>query len=146
MVPSTIARFAAVIVMAQGTALWGGQSRERFLEEIDQALALRDTKSIMALSDVRSWSAAGYPTLGELQLRLPAGPISRIRDLSENSVLYQDARKRSWRLTITRGSEGQPLAVIRSDACPHPDRRQGVYQSDDKVRSWTVLECWPLPM
>jgi hypothetical protein len=145
MIACTIAGVAAIFLMGQATALTPVESRERFLRDFDQALASRNTKAIIALSDAGSWSAAGYPSLADLPLRLPAGPVSRLRDLSENAVLYEDTRGRSWRLTITRDSEGKSLAVIRSTPCPRPDRRQGSPATEDAVNSWTVLECWPLP-
>ncbi|QJR16703.1 hypothetical protein [Usitatibacter palustris] len=145
MIASNIAVVAAIFLMGQAVGLSPSESRELFLRDFERALASRDSKALIALSDAGSWSAAGYPSLSDLPLQLPTGPVSRVRDLSDDAVLYEDARGRPWRLTITQGNEGKRLAVIRSAPCPRPDRRQGNATVEEAVNSWTVLECWPLP-
>ncbi len=129
-------------------------AREGFLARVDAALASRDWKRVAAVADTASWHEAGYPDIGTLKMSLPRGPLTRSKDLSETSVLYRDGSGRSWRLTLRReGESGSWKAVIRASPCPRggarlrPDvRPRGRPDPSPSVTTWTVLECWPLPM
>ena len=127
------------------------RSREKYLESVDSALASRDPKKVAAIADTAAWHEAEYPDLATLKMTLPEGPLRRYKDLSETSVLYHDAAGRSWRLTLTRGSAPDRWkAVIRANPCPkalvRPRRGSRAPETTPAVTTWTVLECWPLPM
>jgi hypothetical protein len=125
-------------------------SQKTFLDRIDNALASRDSQRIAALADTKSWREAGYPDLGDLTMTLPQAPLIRDKNLSDNSVQYRDGNGRTWRLTMRHAKEtDQWLAVIHANACP----RSGVQRRPDlgvqakpAVNTWTLFECWPLPM
>jgi hypothetical protein len=127
------------------------RSRERYLESVDSALASRDPRKVAAIADTAAWREADYPDLETLKMTLPEGSLKRYKDLSETSVLYHDAAGRSWRLTLARGSPPYSWkAVIRANPCPkplvRPRRGPKAPEATPTVTTWTVLECWPLPM
>jgi len=127
------------------------RSRDKYLESVDSVLKSRDPKQVAAIADTTAWREADYPDLATLKMTLPKGPLKRYKDLSETSVLYHDAAGRSWRLTLKKGSPpGSWKAVIRENPCPkavvRPGRGTSAPAPTPAVTTWTVLECWPLPM
>ena len=127
------------------------RSREKYLESVDSALASRNPKRVAAIADTTAWREAEYPDVATLKMTLPRGPLKRYKDLSETSVLYHDAAGRSWRLTLKKGSPPDSWkAVIRANPCPkavvRPRLGPKAPEATPAVTTWTVLECWPLPM
>jgi hypothetical protein len=152
--PTTLLSLGAVFLLAN-PALSDPTSTsaalETFLKRVDAALASRESRQIAAVSDTKSWREAGYPQLDTLTMTLPKGPLIRDGNLSDTSVLYKDPGGRSWRLTLQHDAESDAwLAVIRSNPCPRGGIRRrpdtGREESRPSVETWTILECWPLPM
>ncbi len=127
-------------------------SRETFLKRMDAALASRDPKRLADLSDCASWKEAGYPAVEDLKLTLPPPPLVRDKDLSDSSVLYRDANGRSWMLALRRVESNTWKAVVRAAPCPPGGARSSLPRKPRSqptpaaTTTWTVLECWPLPM
>jgi hypothetical protein len=130
----------ALLVLGCATGPAGGDPRARFLADVDAALASRDAARLEALADWTGWGGAR----GELLL--PAAPIRRERELSDTEVLYRDAAGRSWRL-VTRSVDGALRLVPRARPCPARgmERVRGAGPPAAERRTWTPLECWPLP-
>jgi hypothetical protein len=127
-------------------------AREDFLRKLDSAFSARASTRIAALADTKSWHEAGYPDVRTLKLVMPPGPLVRKRDLGDTSVLYQDPSGRSWQVTLERDEEHDAWrAVIRQNLCPRGGgmrARPGTLREAPKpaVETWTIFECYPLPM
>lgn len=126
-------------------------SRDAFLKKVDAALAARDARAILALSDVDGWRAAGHGAPEPQAMTLPDGPFERERTLSDSEVLYTDARGRSWKLELRAPGDHGPWAIVlRDHGCPRGGtRRAPEFESPaapDNPPTWTPLECWPLPV
>jgi hypothetical protein len=152
--PTTLLSLGAVFLLANpalSDPTPAPAAQETFLKRVDAALASREWRQIAAVSDTKSWREAGYPQLDALKMILPKGPLIRDGNLSDTSVLYKDPSGRSWRLTLKHDAERDVwLAVIRSHPCPRGGIRRrpatGREESRPPVETWTILECWPLPM
>ena len=120
--------------------------RDRFLGEVETAMAARDGVALARLADWSGWEARAET----LALVLPKGPLKRERELSETEVLYKDGAERSWRLLLRQGSS-RLLLVPRARPCPaapmrrRPDAAAPASPASEAPASWTPLECWPLP-
>ena len=152
--PASLLSLGAVFLLANPAGsdrALASAAREAFLKRVDAAIASREPRQIAAVSDTKSWYEAGYPQLDALKLTLPKGPLIRDRSLSDTSVLYKDPGGRSWRLTLEHDAERDAwLALIRPNSCPRAGIRRrpgtGREESRPSVETWTILECWPLPM
>jgi hypothetical protein len=128
------------------------KSRKEFLARIDAAFASRDAKTLEAVADVAAWREAGYPDLSALKMVLPEGPLSRYKELSDTAVLYRDSSGRSWCLRLRPpGESGAWKAVIRASPCPRGGTRVAPHgkpgpRETPVTSTWTLLECWPLPV
>lgn len=137
---------------AMSAAPGAGDERSRLLSRIDAALAGRDRAELEALADWRGWSGAtDPPDVARLELLLPPAPIRREKEMSEREVLYRDGEGRSWRLVLTRVESGDWKIVVRARPCPAGGMRRQPMNEDaappdrKAARTWTPLECWPLP-
>jgi hypothetical protein len=132
-------------------------SRRAFLETVDGALDSRDPLRIAALSDAERWRASGRGELRVTSLWLPPGRLTRVKELSPNEVLYEDANASTWRLRMRRGEDGRWLIVIVAQPCPTrtlprgpvgrdlPDPPESTPSESAPSEQWTPVECWPLP-
>lgn len=129
-------------------------AREDFLQKLDSVFSSRSSNSstrVAALADTKSWSEAGYPDVKTLKLVMPPGPLVRKRNLGETGVLYQDPSGRSWQVTLEHDEEHDAWrAVIHQNLCPRGGMRArpGSLHQVPKpaVETWTIFECYPLPM
>jgi hypothetical protein len=119
---------------------------EMFLKLLDAALAGRSDQEVVKLADVDAWTAAGYPDPGALELRLPPAPLTRTRALSDAEVLYKDGTDRLWRVVLRSTGSAIWKATIRASPCPKAGARRTLEgDAGSAVKTWTILECWPLP-
>jgi hypothetical protein len=141
---------AILWVACSACAAVGGSAKtvdghERFLELLDAALAGRNGREVAELADVDAWRAAGYPDPADLELLLPPAPLTRTRALSDAEVLYKDGTDRLWRVVLRSGSATWK-ATIRASPCPRTGARRTLEgDAGSAVKTWTILECWPLP-
>ena len=130
------------------------QSRRDFLRTVDGAIQSRSASRLSAIADLDRWLRAGRSPVDQLTLWLPPKPIERKRDLAANEFLYEDGEGKSWRLRIARQADDRDWRVVLPDApCP-PKGMPRMRPSDEAgapapatppSKTWTVLECWPLP-
>jgi hypothetical protein len=118
--------------------------RAAFVRRLDQALLDRDARALARLSNiVASEQQLQLPWITE-RLLLPAGRLSRVRDLSEHQLLYSDGRGQMWRVSLIHDEARGWLARSRASLCGRP-----IVPRDDvpamSATSWTILECWPPP-
>jgi hypothetical protein len=130
------------------------QSRRDFLRTVDAAIESRSASRLSTLADLDRWLGSGRSPLDQLTLWLPPKPIERKRDLSANEFLYEDGEGKSWRLRIAHQADSRDWRVILPDA-PCPPKGMPRMRPSDPAgapapvtapsRTWTILECWPLP-
>ena len=133
-------------------------SRRAFLDAVDRALNAREPQQVAELADVQRWRATGRGELPTASLWLPPGPLKRLRDLTANEVVYEDAHANTWRLRMRRSEGGPWLIVVVPQPCPPKSMPRGPVgrelpgppqpsEAPTTATSavWTPLECWPLP-
>ncbi len=127
-----------------------------FADRMQRALDARDPHDIAALADVAAWREASHPPVEELELVLPPGPLVREggETAAANEIIYRDASSphpRRWRMRLRRTADGDYRAGIIPEPCPTRSRSRGFLGEharpgdDAEPRTWTVLECYPLP-
>jgi hypothetical protein len=135
--PSTISSPAAVTL-------------DSFLNKVDAALAVRNARQMLALSDVDAWQKAFHAEPDPAAMTLPAAPLRRVRALSGSEFLYTDSAGRSWRLVLRESPASSWRIVLHDRPCPRGGvRRAPEFERAppaDSPATWTPLECWPLPL